>query len=64
MYRFPTVKLALLFDILFYLFYIIFLVLYFHLLLIGSFIRIRFVFFVSWSLLQKLNLTEKPLQKP
>ena len=61
MYRFPTVKLALLFDILFY---IIFLVLYFHLLLIGSFIRIRFVFFVSWSLLQKLNLTEKPLQKP
>ena len=31
-------------------------VLYFHLLLIRSFIRIRSFFFVSWSLLQKLNL--------
>ena len=31
-------------------------VLYFHLLLIRSFIRIRSFFFVSWSLLKKLNL--------
>ena len=30
-------------------------VLYFHLLLIRSFSRIRSFFFVSWSLLQKLN---------
>ena len=30
-------------------------VLYFHLLLIRSFIRIRSFSFVSWSLLQKLN---------
>ena len=31
-------------------------VLYFHLLLIRSFIRIRSFFFASWSLLQQLNL--------
>ena len=38
-----------------------FFVLYFHLLLIRSFIRIRSFFFVSWSLLKKSNL--KALRK-
>ena len=33
-------------------------VLYFHLLLIGSFIRVRSFFFISWSLLQKLNMIQ------
>ena len=36
-------------------------VLYFHLLLIRSFISIRSFFFVSWSLFKKLNSSPEPV---
>ena len=73
MYRFPTVKSALLFYILFYLFCIIFLVLYLHLLKIMQILyQDPVLLFCKLVLASKIEFNcnqcklrlEKPLQKP